>query len=95
MRKEVLTCDKCLSQLVESRDFISISIDIQGSNRNRYYSSQSLEICKICAEKIGVVERVIKKEEIQYRTVEGIETRLYQVVKDLIDDIITSPDAGQ
>ncbi len=65
MEIKTYKCDKCKHTVATVKDLVSIEITakpekyVAGS-----YRTLQLDICSACAEKVGVIKRVIKGDEI-------------------------------
>jgi len=86
MEIKTYKCDKCKATVPKQKDLINIEIiakpEKYASYGKKYFS---IDVCTTCAEKVGVIKRVIKKDEI-VNEVQDVKEKLYNVVVQLIQE---------
>lgn len=84
MHKTIYTCDLCKKQVKDKFELFELSIHL--NNKGGFQKAwQSLEICTLCAEKKGIVKRVLKGDE-TVEEVQDVKDRLYDIVVEIIED---------
>ena len=91
MRKELFYCDKCNKEVGNQYDLMDVSIEaklyLQQKTRDiREYLR--LEICQACADKVGLIKKVVKNDEIVPEKNPDIKDKLFEVIAELVAELV-------
>ena len=84
MQQVIYSCDKCKKKVEEKEDLQWIAIGFNDRGYD-FYPNIKLELCNSCAEKIGLIKRVIKQDKI-INEKQDLKDRLYDIAVDLIQE---------
>jgi sulfur relay (sulfurtransferase) complex TusBCD TusD component (DsrE family) len=88
MNKRIYACDICEKGVQKSNEMLVLKIELTHGfdtyigNRSQHHS---VDICIECAEKKGIIKRIVKKDNI-VPEVQDVKARLYEVMVDLINE---------
>lgn len=87
MRTEHYFCDKCKTEVANSKMITKFTIGVGSlfsGPYERFKSYRDIELCPACAEKVGV----IVKEEKPVEHSPELSDRLYEIMQELVQEII-------
>jgi DNA-directed RNA polymerase subunit RPC12/RpoP len=85
MQKTTYICDKCGAKS-EKDNLIGIHAEFDGCSYfgRTWINNSSIEICTSCAEKVGLIKRVIKDNEIVNTPMEDIGIKVYDIIEEVL-----------
>ena len=90
MREEICYCDKCKKKVDEPADLMDITIEakLHRLNTSSIRNYLRLEICQACADKVGLIKKVVKNDEIVPEKNPDVKDRLYEIIAGLVAEIV-------
>ena len=87
MQKVTYHCDGCKKK-VETRESLVLFTIKYSYGRDYQYEEKVFELCDKCREKIGIVKRVVKGDEIVVEREKDTREKLYEIVCDIVNELI-------
>ena len=85
MRTEIYHCDKCKKE-TDKKDMDSVMIEFRGGYPGHSGLRSSMDICPLCSEKLGIIKRVVKGDQIVNETQE-VKDRLFDIVVEIVQEV--------
>ena len=86
MKTETYTCDKCKTNVPTAKDLMCVEVRIQESSWSSSYKQKyGVDLCTACAEKLGLVKRIVLKDKI-VPELQDTKDELYNIVVKLIQE---------
>ena len=89
MKHEWMECDQCGEQINEEKEITRIAIctEEQREYHDGWEPQKVFELCVKCADKIGLIKRVIKEDNQVKNEVQSLGHECYDIIVKIIEDI--------
>jgi len=86
METKTYSCDKCKSKVDNQKNLLSIEVRLKSYRYDSSYRQKlEVELCPSCAEKLGLIKRVVKGDAVVNEP-QDTKDKLYNVIVQLIQE---------
>ncbi|NQT23273.1 MAG: hypothetical protein HQ579_07565 [Candidatus Omnitrophica bacterium] len=87
MEEKIYRCDKCKEQVDTPEELVCISIELSINSCRPPEVRERMDMCSICAEKLGLIRRYVEGKEILPGQAPNVEEKLYDIIADIVHDV--------